>query len=411
MRVAHHPGTEAAETGMPQAVVLGGLVNGLSVIRSLAKAGIRPILVSNERDLATRSRYVRTHLVPDYDETLIDALLRLRQDMPHGAVLICAQDSPLLAVSRYRDRLAPHFRFQDFPPHEQLVELGHKSRFFQVAQEGGFPVPATLLIRSHADLSTISQLRLPLCVKQNGHSRIYEKTFKKAYRIENHAEAQALCGRILDVAGEVLVQEWIEGTNDSIHFSLCYMAQSGPVAFTGRKGRSWPPQIGVTASCWAAPEVAEQLEDLTVRYFRHVGFTRGFASMEFKRDQRDGRFLMVEPTVGRTNGQIEISALCGINLCHVAYCDLAGLPRPTLRLDPTHVWRDEFTDALAARILGTDCSYPKGHRIHNAFWRWDDPFPAVSAASNFAARGFRRLGRAAGGFWPLNHSPSYQRIS
>ncbi len=411
MRIARHAGTGAAHSGRPEAVVLGGLINGLSVVRSLAKAGIRPILVSNDRDLATRSRYVRTHLVPEYDETLVDELLRLRQNMAFGPVLICAQDAPLLAVSKYRDRLAPHFKFHDFPPHEKLVELGHKDRFFQVAQEGRFPVPSTLLVRSHGDLSRISQLRLPLCVKQNGHSKIYERMFKKAYRIESHAEAQALCARILDVTGEVLVQEWIEGTNDSIYFSLCYMTRSKPVVFTGRKGRSWPPQIGVTASCWAAPEVAEELEELTVRYFRHVGFTHGFCSMEFKRDQRDGRFLMVEPTVGRTNGQIEISALCGINLCQAAYCDLAGLPRPSLRLDPTHVWRDEFTDALAARMLGTDCAYPAGHRIHNAFWRWDDPFPAISAASDFAGRGLRRLGRAAGGLWPLSYLPSYQRIS
>jgi predicted ATP-grasp superfamily ATP-dependent carboligase len=397
--------------GRPEAVVLGGLINGLSVVRSLAWAGIHPVLVSNERDLATRSRYVRRHLVPNYDETLIEELMRLREGMPNGAVLICAQDAPLLAVSKFRDRLAPHFGLQELPPHERLVELGRKDRFFQMAQEGGLPVPSTLLLRKSSDLGAINDLRTPLCVKQNGHSQPYERTFKKAYRVETHAEAQALCERILDVTGEVLVQEWIEGTNDSIYFSLCYMGEPKPVAFTGRKGRSWPPQIGVTASCWAAPEVAEELEDLTIRYFRHVGFTNGFASMEFKRDQRDGRFLMVEPTVGRTNGQIEISALCGVNLCYVAYCDLGGLPRPPLRLDPTHVWRDEFTDALAARILGTDCSYPAGHQVHNAFWRWDDPLPALAAASNFAGRGLRRLQRAVGGLRLMNSAPSYQKIS
>jgi D-aspartate ligase len=407
-----HPETKAGVPERPEVVVLGGLINGLSVIRSLAGAGLRPVLVSNERDLATGSRYARTRLVATYEgETFVEELLRLREGLPQGAALICAQDPPLLTVSRHRDRLAPHFAFQKLPPHEKLVELGRKHRFFQTAQEGGFPVPSTLLLRKHDDLGAIAHLRLPLCVKQNGHSQSYEKTFKKAYRVESHAEARALCERILDVAGEVLVQEWIEGTNDSIYFSLCYMAQSGPVAFTGRKGRSWPPQIGVTASCWAAPEVAEELEDLTIRYFRHVGFTSGFASMEFKRDQRDGRFLMVEPTVGRTNGQIEISALSGINLCHIAYCDLTGLPRPPLRLDPTHVWRDEFTDAVAARILGTDCSYPPGHKVHNAFWRWDDPLPALLAASEFAGRGLRRLRRTAGGLRPSNGPSTYQKIS
>jgi len=73
----------------------------------------------------------------------------------------------------------------------------------------------------------------------------------------------------------------------------------------------------------------------------------------------------------------EISALCGINLCHVAYCETAGQPRPPLKLDPTHVWRDEFTDFISARMLGTSCFYPTDHRIHNAYWRCDDPGPTL----------------------------------
>jgi hypothetical protein len=80
---------------------------------------------------------------------------------------------------------------------------------------------------------------------------------------------------------------------------------------------------------------------------------------------------------GRTDGQVEIFALCGINFCHVAYCDAAGQPCSPLNLDPTHVWRDEFTDFISARILGTSCFYPPHHRIHNAYWRWDDPGPAL----------------------------------
>jgi D-aspartate ligase len=99
--------------------------------------------------------------------------------------------------------------------------------------------------------------------------------------------------------------------------------------------------------------------------------------MEYKRDQRDGRFLVIEPTVGRVDGRNEISALCGVNLCHLAYCDAAGLPSPRLKLDPKHVWRDEFTDRISARMLGRGCYYPENHQIHNAYWRLDDPVPPL----------------------------------
>jgi len=270
-----------------------------------------------------------------------------------------------------------------------------KERFFRLAQRGGFPVPRTLLVQNHGDLNGVRDLRPPLCVKPNGRSRAYDGSFKKAYRIESQADARSLCERVLDTVGEVIVQEWIEGSNDSIYFCLCYMGPRASVAFTGRKGRSWPPQIGLTASCWAAPEVAEELEDLTIRFFRSIGLTNGFASMEYKRDQRDGGFRFVEPTVGRTDGQVEISALCGINLCHVGYCDAAGQPSPPLKLDPTHVWRDEFRDFISARILGTSCFYPPSHRIHNAYWRWNDPGPALLESARGAKGALRaRLGGA-----------------
>ena len=116
--------------------------------------------------------------------------------------------------------------------------------------------------------------------------------------------------------------------------------------------------------------------------------------MEYKRDERDGGFRIVEPTVGRTDGQVEISALCGINLCHVGYCDAAGQPRPPLKLDPTHVWRDEFRDFISARILGTNCFYPPSHRIDNAYWRWDDPGPALLESSKGCEKGTAPSNRA-----------------
>ncbi|MER8459705.1 hypothetical protein NKH89_31120 [Mesorhizobium sp. M0923] len=310
--------------------------------------------------------------------------------MPQKGVIIFADDRPLLTVSRYRDRVAPWFSFQ-LPLHELLVDLTLKEPFFRLAERGGFPVPRTLLAQNHGDLIGLRDLRPPLCVKPNSRSPAYDGSFKKAYRIETQADARLLCERVLDAVGEVIVQEWIEGSNDSIYFCLCYLRPGASVAFTGRKGRSWPPQIGVTASCWAAPEVAEELEDLTIRFFRSIGLTNGFASMEFKRDQRDGVFRFVEPTVGRIDGQVEISALCGVNLCHVGYCDAAGQPHPPLELDPTHVWRDEFRDFISARLLGAGCFYPPSHRIHNAYWRWDDPGPALLESAKAAKETLRRV--------------------
>ncbi|ACL61605.1 ATP-grasp enzyme-like protein [Methylobacterium nodulans] len=378
----------------PEAIVLGGGINGLGAVRSLAQAGLHSIVVVKAgRDVAAVSRYSRRYTVSTFEgAAFVNELLNLRQELSGPGILICADDVALLTVSRFRDRLAPAFRFK-LPQQQALCDLTLKEPFFRLAQDNGFPVPATMLLRNRGDLGSLHDLRPPLCVKPNRRSKAYDGSFQKAYRVESHASALSLCERVLDAVGEVIVQEWIEGSNDAIYFSLCYMGEA-PVAFTGQKGRSFPPQVGLTASCWAASFAADELEDLTIRFFRSVGVTTGFASMEYKRDRRDGRFLMVEPTVGRVDGQVEISALSGINLCHVAYCDMAGLPGPQLKPDPAHVWRDEFRDLLSARMQGTICRYPANYRVHNAYWRWDDPGPGLLESIGCARGALYLAGKA-----------------
>lgn len=177
--------SDLAADGAPTAVVLGGHINGLSTVRSLAQAGLRPIVVVDAKyDVATASRYARRFTVSTFHgEDFVEELLRLRTAMRHGGVIIFADDRPLLTVSRYRDRVAPSFDFQ-LPPHGLLVDLTLKDRFFRLAQRGGFPVPRTLLVHNRDDLSGVHDLRPPLCVKPNCRSQAYDRSFRKAYRIE-----------------------------------------------------------------------------------------------------------------------------------------------------------------------------------------------------------------------------------
>jgi predicted ATP-grasp superfamily ATP-dependent carboligase len=51
----------------------------------------------------------------------------------------------------------------------------------------------------------------------------------------------------------------------------------------------------------------------------------GFGGIEYKRDARDGRFLIIEPTVGRTNWQKEVATLAGVNIPLMAYRHELGL--------------------------------------------------------------------------------------
>ena len=52
---------------------------------------------------------------------------------------------------------------------------------------------------------------------------------------------------------------------------------------------------------------------------------RGLGSMEYKRDPRDNKYYMIEPTVGRADLQSGIADINGLNIPLIAYFDILGL--------------------------------------------------------------------------------------
>jgi D-aspartate ligase len=57
----------------------------------------------------------------------------------------------------------------------------------------------------------------------------------------------------------------------------------------------------------------EELERTTREILDQISYL-GFGGVEYKRDARDGRFLIIEPTVGRTDWPEEVAALAGVNI-------------------------------------------------------------------------------------------------
>jgi len=228
-------------------------------------------------------------------------------------------------------------------------------------------------------------------VKPGERHSEYGHQFKKAYRVESMEEAAGLLRRILVVMQDVVVQEWIEGPDSNIYFCLQYLDGQGQVAasFTGRKIRSWPPQVGGTASCTAAPEAHHELSQLTARFFRDADVV-GMAGMEYKRDARAHEFRMVEPTIGRTDYQEEVATLNGVNLPYAAYCSELDLPfpAPVVNRRPV-VWRVRSEDNRSAQMQNQrpGQGVPRGGRVADAVARWNDPLP-------FLVQNLRRVLRA-----------------
>ena len=369
------------------AVVVGGGLNALGIVRSLGAAGIPLTVIDTDaRSPAMRSRYGNKQVVPSLEgDSLVDNLLTLSQTLSEPAMLFVTEEKGVNTISAQRDRLAAAYHLR-LPEHERLMQLMHKQGFAELADDCQSPVPKTVYIGEAADLPQLANLRFPCVFKPAQKNYAYGARFQKAYKVTSAAEVVALYAEIEPVMADMVAQEWIEGEDDEIYFCLQYIGRDQTLvsSFVGRKIRSWPLRIGGTASCTAAWEFHDELTALTHDFFVKTDFC-GMGSMEYKRDSRDGKFYMVEPTAGRTDYQEEVATLNGVNIPLAAYlyetqsATVPATKTPAANIPtPPRIWRDPQADKWSFEEGGGKIdARSTSHMVKDAYLRWNDPRPWI----------------------------------
>ena len=239
---------------MTPVVVVGGVLTALGVVRSLASAGIPVYLACDTRFCpAGLSRQCTLLRVPDLEgQGLVDGLLSVAGRIGEKAVLILSGDVQVLAVARARAALEAHY-FLALPTETMVDVLMDKAKFQAYAEEIGLRVPRAVVLEEGHDEQALDVLSMPVVVKPADHELA---PAERTTRADTVAEARAVARRMRCAASSVLVQEWIDGDDDDIYFTLFVCdGQARIVAlFTGRKMICGPPLVGSTALCVAAME-------------------------------------------------------------------------------------------------------------------------------------------------------------
>ncbi|MGH8202453.1 MAG: carboxylate--amine ligase [Steroidobacteraceae bacterium] len=379
--------------GKVPAVVVGGTLNALGVVRSLARARVPVLLLETTRRCpATWSRHCTYVRVPSLEgEALIEALVRLASGLGCEPVLLLTTDESVLAVSAFRHRIEPLYRI-DLPAAAMVRSLADKTEFHALAEREGFAVPRGRVLLGTADFDRMDELEPPLVLKPADKTLVLAGVVDRAVRAQTLGQARAAAAHMLSHAPALIVQEWVDGPDTEIFFTLFSCGREGELVgiFPGRKLVCSPPAVGSTAVCVAAPEVAEDLYRQTRHFVERVGY-RGIGSLEFKRDRRTGGFLIIEPTVGRTDWQEEIATLCGLNIPVLAYRIALGTAVPPA-CDVTflrYAWRSDRQFSVPRSTVA-----PRT-RVVDGYFRWSDPLPATYyyGYERLAVRVWRRTTR------------------
>jgi D-aspartate ligase len=308
---------------------------------------------------------------------LLDCLLKLQRTLKQQPFLVITDEMAVLTISEHRERLTGKFRFR-LPPHEALLTLYDKGRFHEFAVAANLPVPNATIVGRPSELGSIRALRFPVIIKPIDKRQFHVGAGRRLAIARDIGEAFRFGEELLRSSGELIVQEEVEGPDDGIYFCLFYRGRGAKTVamFTGRKLASIPPGTGSTAFCEAAsPDACHILQALTRQLLEHIDYS-GFGSVEYKWDPRRRRFVIIEPTVGRTDWQEESATLAGINIPLAAYRHELGVSleqsSPTVP-QPRIVWQGSYFNRL---MLGSTC-VPPDATVYDGYWRLDDPLPAI----------------------------------
>jgi predicted ATP-grasp superfamily ATP-dependent carboligase len=273
-----------------------------------------------------------------------------------------------------------------------------KTEFHAWASERGFPVPETHVAENEGDLAAIlSDIRYPVVLKPLHHTPGWEEKSPnhKAYKLFSKDALGSIGFSMFDAAPKFVVQRWIEGGDDCVHFCLTYVNAAGDEAgaYTGRKYLQWPPQTGSTAIC--VGEENPELLELTRAVWQAAGF-RGLGSLETKYCIDDGEHYITEPTVGRNNLQSYVAVAGGVNMTRLALQDALGAPVVARTRPRGAVWINEPFAILALREAFARRK-PERRTLRRlftalrsvafAYFSWADPLPFL----DFARASLQRL--------------------
>ena len=396
---------------------IGGHQGDLSVVRTLGRAGIPVIVLSEYMHNPLRfSRYTAQFIHGPWltrDRVrLANALLKIAESSPCPPVVFPTADPDLHLLNEIRSELEPHC----VPVLADRVLTSacmDKGRFHELARQRNLPVPHTTLpkdaagVRELASYATFPLIVKPLVPQEWSQPRIAKLVEgKKAVRVDSGSDLSALARQLGDSFFRTAIQEFIPGRDDRLFSVHAYVDREGTSLgmFTGQKIRTFPTYAGI--GCFVRSPWVPELADLALSILSTLDY-RGAALLQFKQHAETGEFVLLEinPRVSSWN---LLATRSGVNIPLLAYEDLANdrrepAGRQRVDLQYVYLWND-FLAFLDYRRHGdwTTAAWLRSliGRNVNQMMSLDDPMPMIrghwfAAGTSILRRAARRLKRIA----------------
>jgi predicted ATP-grasp superfamily ATP-dependent carboligase len=300
-------------------------------------------------------------------------------------VVIPTRDDEAEHLSLLRGKLGPHVRIAVSDPPTVRLCL-EKQDTYRFAEEMGIPCPRTLHIGVGEHIpDRFDDYLMPCLVKPVRNCDFYMNFGRrKAFVCYDVNDVRRKLDLSLKAGFDMMVQELIPGADDTLWE---YITCNGPdgrrlMEIISRKLCQNPPEFGV--GCIRRSEKNEKVIDYSRRLFDKLGYC-GIGETEFKYDQRDGLYKLLEINP-RCVMPISLPVKCGLDMPSALYHAYAGnhdnqvdkpMPENVYWLHGGGVMRAALNPNRAGRwryLLMFLHGMIKPHCW--AVWHWRDPLPA-----------------------------------
>ncbi len=297
------------------AVILDLGYGGYGVVRSLVNYGIPIIGFCNQRRLPEfRTKLCDQKVHFNGESDLRDKLKQTVSGLHHKPVLYVTTDSYVNFIIENRKFIDDNFLIH-LPSNDVLKLLLDKTAFTEYAKQHNILIPRTHNLFNQEDLVRITEtLSFPVILKPFTRTSAWRKAnLSKAYHLCTIDELRKLYEKINSIESRLMVQEWIPGGDSNVYYCLVYFNDQSDclASFTGYKIRQWPVGTGTASS--TAPVENPFVSERTVEILQQIKYS-GFGSVEFKLHDLNGKYYLIEPTVGRVEQIGYVATINGVNL-------------------------------------------------------------------------------------------------
>ena len=350
-------------------------------------------------DLVEASRWLPrgARLPPTVSTKLVDYL---ETSGVQSAVLVpCSDELALQAAGLPADLQE---RFPGYlASRDALRSLVDKGEHSERAAAAGVPHPDTLLIQTAADLERLGDEELAASFIKPSDSRRFVSEFGvKGFRPSERSGFRSRLRILLEDGHRLMVQKYVPGPPSNHYFVDGFAREGGAIVavLVRRRLRMYPPDFGnSTFMVTVPPDEAREAIDALARLLASVGF-RGIFSAEFKRDEEDAVFKLIEVNA-RPWWYVEFAAQAGLDVVDMTYraalgerVEHSGTYQLGRRLVfpyfDFHACRAEGSGILDAsrRVIGVSVGSDQ------PIFAWRDPWPSVrEVATRLTGAARRRL--------------------